>query len=228
MYVEFFVGEWLEKSPFLYSFVHEVCNPFLCLCLSSLFYFFFHILNMYLSISLPRSLSPSLPPSHPYRLKGWPTKLGFFWFQVSFYIGAMFMSALCDLPWISKTTFVYGTFGFSGFFVYDICRKLDPHLPKVRTYTYVHERLDVQCQKKKDINPEHYKRRCKSWTLDANFGIRRIQYFVCKVCSVRLCLCSFLHIKITDTYLIAWNISYIQCTCILYLVYSFFSKIGVL
>ena len=43
----------------------------------------------------------------------------------------MFLAALAGEGWLSWNGFLYGCLGFSGFFIFDICRKLDPYLPKV-------------------------------------------------------------------------------------------------
>ena len=51
--------------------------------------------------------------------------------QVSIYFGAFFISLLAGGQWSVRTGFLLGSTAFCGFFVYDICRKLDPHLPKV-------------------------------------------------------------------------------------------------
>lgn len=56
--------------------------------------------------------------------------------QVSIYFGAWFICALAGAPWYSWSGFLLGSVAFSGFFTYEICRKLDPTLP-LRKGTYL-------------------------------------------------------------------------------------------
>jgi 4-hydroxybenzoate polyprenyltransferase len=80
MYVEFGVGERLEKNPFLYSFTHEI----------------------------------------------------------SAFIIPMFLTSLRGDGWFTLEGFFSGCLIFSSFFSYDICRKLDPYLPKLKgTYLVI-------------------------------------------------------------------------------------------
>lgn len=51
--------------------------------------------------------------------------------QVSIYFAAYFICALGGEYWTSHRPFLLGSVGFSGFFTYEICRKLDPTLPLV-------------------------------------------------------------------------------------------------
>ncbi|XP_064382251.1 uncharacterized protein LOC135331124 [Halichondria panicea] len=59
--------------------------------------------------------------------------------QLSIYFGALFITGLGGSPWYNLTGWVYlGSVGFSGFFTYEICRKLDPTLPRLKgTYLVV-------------------------------------------------------------------------------------------
>ena len=51
--------------------------------------------------------------------------------QLSIYCGAFYICALGEEPWNSGIPFLLGSIAFSGFFTYEICRKLDPTLPEV-------------------------------------------------------------------------------------------------
>lgn len=55
----------------------------------------------------------------------------FFLMQISCFTGPMFLAALAGEGWLCWAGFLYGCLAFSGFFIFDICRKLDPFLPKV-------------------------------------------------------------------------------------------------
>lgn len=72
MYVEFGIGEWLEKRVLLYALTH----------------------------------------------------------QISIYCGSWFLCTLAGEAWNNWTGFLIGSVSFSGFFTYEVCRKLDPTLPK--------------------------------------------------------------------------------------------------
>lgn len=52
--------------------------------------------------------------------------------QLSIYFGAYYICALGGVSWNSKLPFLLGSVAFSGFFTYEISRKLDPTLPYVR------------------------------------------------------------------------------------------------
>ena len=97
MYVEFGIGEWLEKRPFLYSLTHEVYTklvPF-----------------------------PNIRIHRVY--------VTLFDTQISCFTAPMFLTALAGKGWLSWEGLFYGLLCFYGFFSFDICRKLDPYLPKV-------------------------------------------------------------------------------------------------
>ncbi len=51
--------------------------------------------------------------------------------QLSIYFGAIFITGLGGASWNSPEGLYVGSVAFSGFFTYEICRKLDPTLPKV-------------------------------------------------------------------------------------------------
>ena len=51
--------------------------------------------------------------------------------QLSIYFGAYFICFLGGASWSSKHPLLLGSIAFSGFFTYEICRKLDPTLPRV-------------------------------------------------------------------------------------------------
>ena len=51
--------------------------------------------------------------------------------KVSIYFGSWFICALAGANWYSAVSFLLGSVAFSGFFTYEVCRKLDPTLPKV-------------------------------------------------------------------------------------------------
>lgn len=51
--------------------------------------------------------------------------------QVSIYCGSWFLSALAGRSWNDWIGFLCGTVALSGFFTFEVCRKLDPMLPKV-------------------------------------------------------------------------------------------------
>ena len=53
--------------------------------------------------------------------------------QLSIFFGALFIVSLAGAAWNSPVGFYLGSVGLSGFFTYEVCRKLDPTLPKVRT-----------------------------------------------------------------------------------------------
>ena len=44
---------------------------------------------------------------------------------------AMFIGELGGASWKSGAAFLMGCIALSGFFTYEVCRKLDPTLPKV-------------------------------------------------------------------------------------------------
>lgn len=83
MYVEFGIGETLDKSPLVYAITH----------------------------------------------------------QAFIYVGAIFLAAAAGIsqPYMHGETWQVGHLGLSGFFTYEICRKLDPDLPKLKgTYLIVY------------------------------------------------------------------------------------------
>jgi len=49
----------------------------------------------------------------------------------------MFIVALGGAEWYSLKGFYLGTVGFSGFFTYEVCRKLDPTFPPVSIQKYL-------------------------------------------------------------------------------------------
>ena len=51
--------------------------------------------------------------------------------KVSIYFGSWFICALAGTKWYGIVSFLLGSIAFSGFFTYEVCRKLDPTLPKV-------------------------------------------------------------------------------------------------
>lgn len=51
--------------------------------------------------------------------------------KVSIYFGAWFICSLAGASWYSAVGFQLGTVALSGLFTYEVCRKLDPTLPKV-------------------------------------------------------------------------------------------------
>ena len=51
--------------------------------------------------------------------------------QFNIYIGSFFLIALSGGEWYGWSGFWVGSLGFSGFFTYEVCRKLDPSLPRV-------------------------------------------------------------------------------------------------
>ena len=75
----------------------------------------FHALRS--SSSLPSSLLPPLPSLSP--------------LQVCIYFCGMFICVLAGQPWYSLQGVMLGTLALSGFFTYEVCRKLDPTLPLV-------------------------------------------------------------------------------------------------
>eukprot|EP00731_Ephydatia_muelleri_P011078 Em0005g1664a len=57
--------------------------------------------------------------------------------QAVIYLGVSFVAALCGVHW-SLRVLMTGSVAFSGFFTYEVCRKLDPMLPKLKgTYLVV-------------------------------------------------------------------------------------------
>lgn len=57
--------------------------------------------------------------------------------QAVIYLGVSFIAALCRVQW-SLQVMMAGSVAFSGFFTYEVCRKLDPTLPKLKgTYLVV-------------------------------------------------------------------------------------------
>ena len=56
--------------------------------------------------------------------------------QFNIYIGAFFLAALSGGEWYGGSGFWIGSLAFSGFFTYEVCRKLDPSLPR-RKGTYL-------------------------------------------------------------------------------------------
>lgn len=59
--------------------------------------------------------------------------------QLSIYFGAYYICALGGEAWTSPRPFLLGSVAFSGFFTYEICRKLDPTLPLIKgTYLVVY------------------------------------------------------------------------------------------
>ena len=52
-------------------------------------------------------------------------------FQVCIYFCGMFICVLAGQPWHSQQGLMLGTLALSGFFTYEVCRKLDPTLPLV-------------------------------------------------------------------------------------------------
>lgn len=52
-------------------------------------------------------------------------------FQVCIYFCGMFICVLAGQPWHSQQGLTLGTLALSGFFTYEVCRKLDPTLPLV-------------------------------------------------------------------------------------------------
>ena len=64
--------------------------------------------------------------------------------QLSLYCGAFTLAAVNGVsePYFSYKTWMFGCVGFSGFFTFDICRKLDPELPLLKgTYLVVYGKL---------------------------------------------------------------------------------------
>lgn len=58
--------------------------------------------------------------------------------QLSIFIMAMFIGELGGASWKSGAAFLMGCIALSGFFTYEVCRKLDPTLPKIKgTYLIV-------------------------------------------------------------------------------------------
>ena len=51
--------------------------------------------------------------------------------QLNIYFGSFFIVALSGGEWYGWTAVWVGSVGFSGFFTYEVCRKLDPSLPRV-------------------------------------------------------------------------------------------------
>ena len=51
--------------------------------------------------------------------------------QLSIYVMAMFIGELGGASWNSPAAFLMGSIALSGFFTYEVCRKLDPTHPKV-------------------------------------------------------------------------------------------------
>jgi len=51
--------------------------------------------------------------------------------QLGIYVAAYFICSMGGAPWYSLQPFLLGSVAFSGFFTYEICRKLDPTLPFV-------------------------------------------------------------------------------------------------
>lgn len=68
------------------------------------------------------SASPPLPSSSLFSLSS---------FQVCIYFCGMFICVLAGQPWYSLQGLMLGTLALSGFFTYEVCRKLDPTLPLV-------------------------------------------------------------------------------------------------
>lgn len=50
---------------------------------------------------------------------------------------AMFIGELGGASWSSRAAFLMGSIALSGFFTYEICRKLDPTHPKVNHQSLV-------------------------------------------------------------------------------------------
>lgn len=105
MYIEFGIGEWLEERPFLYAITHQV----------SLFLFVL-----------------ALSPTDICQLLTCMCCLGhLFSLQLSIFIMAMFIGELGGASWNSWAALLMGGIALSGFFTYEVCRKLDPTHPKV-------------------------------------------------------------------------------------------------
>ena len=51
--------------------------------------------------------------------------------QLSIFVMAMFIGELGGASWRSPAAFLMGSIALSGFFTYEVCRKLDPTHPKV-------------------------------------------------------------------------------------------------
>jgi 4-hydroxybenzoate polyprenyltransferase len=59
--------------------------------------------------------------------------------QISIYFGAWFLCLLSGASWCNPIVLLLGSVAFSGFFTYEICRKLDPTLPLIKgTYLVVY------------------------------------------------------------------------------------------
>lgn len=54
-------------------------------------------------------------------------------FQMSIFVMAMFIGELGGASWNGPAAFLMGSIALSGFFTYEVCRKLDPTYPKVQT-----------------------------------------------------------------------------------------------
>jgi hypothetical protein len=54
-----------------------------------------------------------------------------FYLQLSIFVMAMFIGELGGASWNSPAAFLMGSIALSGFFTYEVCRKLDPTHPKV-------------------------------------------------------------------------------------------------
>ena len=52
-------------------------------------------------------------------------------FQLCIFVLAMFIGELGGASWNGAAAFLMGSIALSGFFTYEVCRKLDPTLPKV-------------------------------------------------------------------------------------------------
>ena len=68
----------------------------------------------------------------------------FIMLQLSIFFGAYFICALGGEPLTSARPLLLGSIGFSGFFTYEVCRKLDPTLPKVCHVTCGHGYCNLQ------------------------------------------------------------------------------------
>ena len=55
----------------------------------------------------------------------------YYYLQLSIFVMAMFIGELGGASWNSPAAFLMGSIALSGFFTYEVCRKLDPTHPKV-------------------------------------------------------------------------------------------------
>ena len=107
---------------FYYVFIRCVCVC-MSVCVCACMYFWTAVYM--LSPSFPRTTFMHFSPPPLFPLPS-PSPL-----QVCIYFCGMFICVLAGQPWYSLQGVMLGTLALSGFFTYEVCRKLDPTLPLV-------------------------------------------------------------------------------------------------